>query len=284
MLIQDNGTTEINIFIHGYNKSSEVDFKEIIPSIRKLELPGKVYVLFWISSFKIFKTSFNDYINSVLATFDTPKNSLISIPLFIDYPFIEDTAEKIGENILDIISKIKPSKKLPINLISFSLGARVIHFALKNLNWDQYNLNNVILMAGATSNDFEDWQYLDRKVNGKIYNFYSKKDLSLFGKFTSTIGRNPIENKSGKVLNIEVDYGHSDYMDNLYKIFNIIKYAKKFKEAKYLIAILKCYCPFCKEKNFTYPNYKTICTHCGKHFAYNPVKDNYKLTDLDNLP
>ena len=66
-----------------------------------------------------------------------------------DYLNKKNKAQELGKNFSYYTLNKIDCRDTPINLIGFSLGARVIHFALLNNYFHEYNLNNVILLGGC---------------------------------------------------------------------------------------------------------------------------------------
>ena len=46
VLLHDDGGEEVNVFIHGYRTTKDF-FWTLASAVNKIELPGRVYVLFW---------------------------------------------------------------------------------------------------------------------------------------------------------------------------------------------------------------------------------------------
>lgn len=263
-LIHDDGNKEINIFIHGYLKNSKNDFDEIKYQINRLELRGKVYVLFWISTKYIVKTFL-------------PIKLLVPIGLIsygIDYFTMKSKAQNIGTTFIKNIRRIKCSSTYPINLIGFSLGTLVIQYSLMNNYWGDLKLKNVILLGGAADNEYNIWKDCLDHIKGKIYNVYSKDDDILRLEISATtIGRNPIKCKNKKITNKKLNLGHGDYMKNLSSIFDSIIPERK-RSKNYFGNIIQ-FCPSCKEDLVVITNRKGNCYNCGCNFVYSPSEDGY---------
>lgn len=265
-LIHDDGNKEINIFIHGYLKNSKNDFDEIMYQINHLELRGKVYVLNWISTKYIVKTSY-------------PIKFSVSIGIIsfvIDYLSMKYRAQNIGTNILRNIRRMKFSKTYPINLIGFSLGTLAIQYSLMYSYWGDLKLKNVILLGGAADNKSDIWKDCLDNIQGKIYNVYSKDDDILrLEIFATTIGRNPIKCKNKKIINKKLNLGHGDYMKNLSYIFDRIVPERR-RSKNYFGDVIQC-CPICKEDLIVKTNLKGNCHYCDCNFMFSPSDNGYYM-------
>lgn len=67
----------------------------------------------------------------------------------------------------------------PVTLIGLSAGTGVALFACESLR-PGYSVENVILLSGSVSHDYDVRRAL-RRIDGKIYNFYSSRDAVLAG-------------------------------------------------------------------------------------------------------
>jgi pimeloyl-ACP methyl ester carboxylesterase len=67
----------------------------------------------------------------------------------------------------------------PINLVGLSAGTGVAIFACEDLR-PGYEVDNVILLSGSLSYDYDISQAL-RRIKGQVYNFYSPRDAVLAG-------------------------------------------------------------------------------------------------------
>ncbi len=83
-----------------------------------------------------------------------------------------------------------------INLIGFSLGCQVIYSCLQQLKeYECYDLiNNVTFLGGAVQidNDVKNGQLLNKVINGRIVNCYSKEDYILKYVFQLSEEQKPI--------------------------------------------------------------------------------------------
>ena len=70
---------------------------------------------------------------------------------------------------------------LPISLIGFSLGCRVIYYCLKELSRtsNKCYIQDVILLGGAAKNDPVLWDRLLKCIVGRAINVYSSRDDTL---------------------------------------------------------------------------------------------------------
>lgn len=160
-----------------------------------------------------------------------------TMDLFDHFKDHQTKAEILGEHIL--LQEIKSFFKLEdfsdtkINLIGHSLGCRMILTALqKNKELAQkLKIENVILLAGATSKDIDWWEIISA-INGNIYNFYSDNDLVLIAKPDSekSVGRYPITDTKAplhRIKNFQTKTHHWSYWEDLE---NLLKTTELFEE------------------------------------------------------
>jgi hypothetical protein len=151
-----------------------------------------------------------------------------TMDLFDHFKGHQTKCEVLGEHIL--LQEIKKFFKLEdfsetkINLIGHSLGCRMILTALqKNKELAQkMKIENVILLAGATSKDIDWWEIVSA-INGNVYNFYSDTDLVLIAKPDSekSIGRYPITDTKAplhRIKNYQTGIAHWSYWEELEKL------------------------------------------------------------------
>ena len=85
--------------------------------------------------------------------------------------------------------------QLPVTLIGFSLGCRVIYYCLKELynsSSEKCHIQDVILLGGAAENKPTTWKRLQKCVSGRIVNVYSCNDSILrYFYQTAMVGRLP---------------------------------------------------------------------------------------------
>src|SRR5204863_8573532 len=77
------------------------------------------------------------------------------------------------------LSRLPAAARLPMTLIGFSLGARVLAIFLDQVPKDQFKLRRVILLGGAVASDTEDWNERAAKVSKEIVNVYAPRDKVL---------------------------------------------------------------------------------------------------------
>ena len=134
------------------------------------------------------------------------------------FTYYERRAESLGRNLGSYIDAIPASKKLAINLIGHSFGARVIHYALGHNDWSGYNIKDCLFLGGAADVDSDNWQHCLTQIKGTLFNAYSKKDLALklTPDFRKRVGRHPIAIKSPRIVNRHYpSFKHSDYWPRL---------------------------------------------------------------------
>jgi len=135
-------------------------------------------------------------------------------------------ARQTGQLLADLILRADGRRRY--TLLGHSLGARVIYYTLQSLaeaQRGQPRVREVHLLGGAVGADADIWENLPKAVNGRIYNYYSKRDSVLQTLYragtlflSEPIGRTAIRLQSDKVRNIDVtDFvgGHSKFKRHL---------------------------------------------------------------------
>lgn len=107
---------------------------------------------------------------------------LVKVASIADNPFsvAKARADKAGEVLADaIISKVQGER--PVNLIGYSLGARVIYTCLQSLaKRGAYGLvESAIFMGSPTPSDTDDWRRIRSVVSGRVVNVFSTHDAVL---------------------------------------------------------------------------------------------------------
>ncbi|XP_066527439.1 transmembrane and coiled-coil domain-containing protein 4 isoform X3 [Hoplias malabaricus] len=116
--------------------------------------------------------------------------SLLAVASVIDNPWgvcLSRSAE-VGKHLAQVLRSRQQGKR-PVNLIGFSLGARVIYFCLEELSNDQGSegiVEDVVLLGAPVDGSEKTWDRLSRVVAGKIVNGYCRS----FGLHASD-GHNP---------------------------------------------------------------------------------------------
>lgn len=150
----------------------------------------------------------------------------------IDNPWsvAKDRSEKSGRHFGDYLADRQIS--VPVTLIGYSLGARVIVAAAERL-YERNALGcieNVVLLGGAVAKNDPRLSKLRQVVSGKIINVYTRQDLVLnylyrgAELFSHAIG-------TGSVMNYDINNldatpivdGHLDYPAKLEKILQYIR-------------------------------------------------------------
>ncbi|XP_067226817.1 transmembrane and coiled-coil domain-containing protein 4 isoform X2 [Chanodichthys erythropterus] len=104
--------------------------------------------------------------------------SLLAVASVIDNPWgvcLSRSAE-VGKHLAQVLRSRQQGKR-PVNLIGFSLGARVIYFCLEELANDQGSegvVEDVVLLGAPVDGSEKTWQRLSRVVAGKIVNGYCR--------------------------------------------------------------------------------------------------------------
>jgi len=147
----------------------------------------------------------------------------------IDNPWhvARNKAELAGKELAKRIMSM-PS---PISLVGYSLGSRVIAYALEHLEKEECygKVFDVYFMGGAVSKKHKIFRSnkLEKLVVNNTYTFYSKKDLVLTYLYQSAefgdkpIGLMPIE--SQRVINIDVTSTIDDHLQYPSKIYTLLR-------------------------------------------------------------
>jgi len=123
----------------------------------------------------------------------------------------------------------------PVSLIGFSLGARVIYYALKTLSElaeSRVFIQDVILLGGAVQNDANTWAELLTQVAGRAINVYSRHDLVLKGVYSLAmlgksrpVGQGPVP--CCGMQNFDASSyvkGHKEHTRKLAKTLQLLQY------------------------------------------------------------
>ncbi|XP_059384358.1 transmembrane and coiled-coil domain-containing protein 4 [Carassius carassius] len=151
--------------------------------------------------------------------------SLLAVASVIDNPWgvcLSRSAE-VGKHLAQVLRSRQQGKR-PVNLIGFSLGARVIYFCLEELANDQGSegvVEDVVLLGAPVDGSEKAWQRLSKVVAGKIVNGYCRGDWLLGFLYRSSsvqlsvAGLQPINSQDRKIINVDLSSvvkGHLDYM------------------------------------------------------------------------
>ena len=157
--------------------------------------------------------------------------ALLKVSRVVDNPFsvAKARADKAGEVLADAIIN-KAQGERPVNLIGYSLGARVIYTCLKNLAARRaFGLvESVVLIGAPTPSDTSDWRVIRSVVSGRLVNVYSENDYVLgFLYRTSSIqygiaGLQKIEGLPG-VENVDVSDSVSGHLRYRYLVGHILQ-------------------------------------------------------------
>lgn len=108
--------------------------------------------------------------------------ALLKVSRIIDNPFSVAMArsDKAGEVLADALIN-KAQGERPVNLIGYSLGARVIYTCLKTLaDRKAFGLiESVVILGAPAPSDSADWRKLRSVVSGRLVNVYSDTDYIL---------------------------------------------------------------------------------------------------------
>ncbi len=288
-LLQDDGHKSMTVFIHGYLAIKNQDeYQALVDCIHSLQLPGKVYFVYWGSG------SFQDVmtIGTVAGRagaialkaaarsipFGLALEMAIRVASFIGhFKYYESRAEDLGKSLITMIRRrVQHNRRMPITLVGHSLGARVIHTSLKTSDWSGLNLKNIVLLAGKTPRNGEDGEWTDclEDVSGKVYNFHSNDDsvLGLTPDFEECVGAYRLSGPPGKVVNIQTGLGHTDYWDNLRRCFESKRMPTYTRSKRYAAPV---YCDRCECTLSVLSDVLHECSECGLVFRYNHEQEKF---------
>ena len=163
--------------------------------------------------------------------------TLLNAASLIDNPWsvCASRAKEVGRELARVLLSRNQGKR-PVNLIGFSLGARVIYYCLEELSAHADSggiIQNVVVLGAPVSGNANEWQRLTDVVAGTIFNGFCRRDWFLRFIYrassmrASIAGLCEISWKSKKMINLdltEIINGHMDYSDpeNLRIIFEMI--------------------------------------------------------------
>ncbi len=202
------------LFINGFLNENEESIEEWNKYLKLIWNKESYYYLSWGSKTPI------DILLSKIDPNETNKSTWLKAL---------NNAEKTGK----LLAKVLENYENKIILCGHSLGARVIYYALKELEGKSQNICEVHLLGGAVENSRENWGILKNYPNTKVYNYYSYNDnvlqyLYKIGTLFNSepIGRNVID--MPQVINIDTTHrvkGHSDYKSHFATFYQ--KYKNK---------------------------------------------------------
>lgn len=284
----------ITVVVHGYGVvKSEQQFERIAQPILAARPAGRVYLMYWQSG-NIRMPPW------VLAAATAARIARISTSTAIlgpaavagevlmqiwDFKKHEAMAEELGQRFKRHLSRIPFARDYPVNLIGYSLGARVIHYALAFNDWNNYKLKDCVLLAGAADAEDEDWPECAEKLSGKIYNAYSEKDgiLKVKPDFRLAIGRHGILWRHPQIVNRKYQLGHFDYMpefeyllQRLWSGFEQSPQALPEQQAEVA-------CPYCHVGLNVQIGREVTCPDCGLYFEFDG-KDVWLIENLIVCP
>lgn len=191
--------------------SADMDMQQVWTGIRALGLPARVSSLLW---------DCDSVVSVALSAVVTKFHKACNKAKF--------TGRQLARQIASQSFGVGP-----VSLIGFSLGSRVIYYALMELYAlaePQIYLQDIVLLGGAAKNDPVIWTELLTQVAGRVINVHSSNDLvlkriynlAMLGKPTP-VGQGPIECE--RVENFDASSyvgGHGEHMTQLKKTLQLI--------------------------------------------------------------
>ena len=156
---------------------------------------------------------------------------LLKVSRVVDNPFsiAKSRADKAGEVLADALIN-KAQGERAVNLVGYSLGARVIYTCLTSLaKRKAFGLVESVVLVGAPApSTSAEWRTMRAVVSGRLVNVYSENDYVLgFLYRTSSVqfgiaGLQPIKGVAG-VENVDVSQSVSGHMRYRHLIGSILK-------------------------------------------------------------
>jgi hypothetical protein len=255
-LVCENPGNGINIFVHGFGRLKGEDLSGYLRLLREVNLKGRTYLFDWnsgllwrpiipvalmaggilgVALYRRFKGKKPASTGSVpgagflkkIIGFGASTLPVFPVAASIEFNISKRKADALGRDFQAIISVIPRIKEEPLNLIGFSLGARLLHTALCAHSWKEYHVKDVCFLGGAADAHSHDWGDCVSKISGYLYNFYSRNDDALAVKpdGEKSIGRHPIPLEISKVVNIETvlhHHRHPSYNENLKDLLQVL--------------------------------------------------------------
>jgi pimeloyl-ACP methyl ester carboxylesterase len=234
-LLFEGPEDEINVFIHGYSAITKPEeFERLSYQILSARPAGKVYLLYWKSG--NWRRPFAaPLLTAGLRVFRISKMfhpAALAVDLAAtlgvqgyEFKRNEKRSEELGRSLPGILAGIPKAEGVKLNLIGHSLGGRAIQYALEHHDWRDLVVEDIILMASAGDRDGYEWIQQVSKLNGRLYNAYSKNDyiLKISPDLRSRAGRHPIPIEHPKIVNHDFSpFKHTDYWPNLARILDTI--------------------------------------------------------------
>lgn len=179
--------SRINVFVHGYRSLvSPADVESARLRVQRTGVTGASYLLRWMAG----RWRDSAAVTGIRAAYKASRwrYALSPMSLLVDagviglheaaqFKLMERRAEQVGRDLPSLISEIADGR--PVNLIGHSLGARVVHQALRGAGAADLTIDDVVLLAGAADLDAPDWERCLRGIHGRLYNVYSHRDRIL---------------------------------------------------------------------------------------------------------
>ncbi len=204
-LLDDDGEqSEINVFIHGYKAiGTSEQFAAAAELILAARPAGRVYFLHWKagdwSTTRAVLAARNAYRAARVAKLTNPWSYVIDVGLvaateIAQFKLMERRSTELGKDLKRFLNGIPDVQSQEINLIGHSLGARVIHSALANIDWSDYQINDCVFLAGAADLNADNWPQCLAQIRGRLFNGYTKNDpvLSITPDLRRRVGNCPM--------------------------------------------------------------------------------------------
>ncbi len=263
--LNDDGAAGTTIVIHGAAPGLDFlerpDVEELECQISEAQIAGRVYLLSWRSGFSKLRTLLKG-----------------------EYHEVENNAHRLGNNLHTLLSKIPGIRKEKLRLIGYSLGAHVIISALLGNDWNDFKIEDVILLGTALcEDDFEPhtprqlWRRCLGQIRGRIFNCYNLYDTPLgWRKFirwveNENIGRKKASHVAPRIQNISFTgrlryRDQHSYLDEFDWVLSRV-YPNRTRSEDYPVRAV-CECPWCEEVITVNANTDDTCPQCAIEFEY----------------
>jgi len=196
------GKDEALVFLNGYQQRDKDNRSRWCKYLRDAGWKGSIYQLWWDGGSKEGRKRAMSPLGHIPVL-----NGYIHY--YPHWKMVVKRATISGSKYLpSLLSKIAETK---ISFIGYSLGCRVIHYGMQKFNPKSSGktIDNIFLLAGAVHTT--KWEKIAPKIEGKIYNFYNKRDWTLNWAFShfrlynkKPCGISPIKTNSKNIKNIDI--------------------------------------------------------------------------------
>lgn len=182
------GGERVNVFVHGYRAmTSDAEVEKAKQRILGAGVTGESYLLRWMAG----RWTESAAVAGLRTAYRVSRATRLFSPwaLLADagvvgvheaaqFKRMERRAELVGAEIAAQVAAVAGDR--PVNLIGHSLGARLVHHGLASQEAAGLALQDVVLLAGAADLDAANWPACVARLQGRLYNVYTRKDRVLW--------------------------------------------------------------------------------------------------------